>query len=153
PLTGQYMISDRRGDLWVGSAFNVGLLHIAVDPATSRAEVRRMSDERGIFDKLALALLEDSDGNIWVGTSGGLLRVSQPRARLYSGANGLPDDNVRAIERTSGGDLWLGPARGLARMPPHGMVEPPPIPGLTARAVTSLHADSLGRLLIGFADT
>jgi signal transduction histidine kinase/ligand-binding sensor domain-containing protein len=152
PLYGQYLISDRRGHLWAGSPIRTGLLHVSFD-SLLQPVVRPLSDERGIFNKLALAILEDTEGNIWVGTSGGLLRFYEPKGRTYSRADGLPDDNVRAIEATSRGDLWLGTAAGLVRRTAQGIVEPPRIPGLVGRAVTSLHTDRAGRLLIGFADS
>jgi signal transduction histidine kinase len=128
-------------------------VRVSIDARTSQWSTERLSDERGLFDKLALALLEDKEGNVWVGTSGGLLRFYEPKSRTYSRVDGLPDNNVRAIEATSNGDIWIGTASGLAKMTSGRIAPVPQVPGLNGRAVTSLHADGSGTLFIGFADS
>ena len=152
-VTGGILLSDRHGHFWVGSAYRAGLLHVSLDPNTSQPMVTALADERGILDRLVLALLEDREGNVWAGTTGGLVRFYEPKIQMYSRADGLPDDNVRAIEATPNGELWLGTASGLARVTTQGIAEPTRIPGVRGRGVTSLHADHLGRLSIGFADS
>jgi signal transduction histidine kinase/ligand-binding sensor domain-containing protein len=152
-LTGQRMVGDRRGALWVGSPYRAGLVHVSADSRTRRMTASRLADDRGVIDKLVLALLEDSDGSIWAGTNGGLLRCHAWSIQTYSSANGLPDNNVRAIDAGRGDTLWLGTAQGLATLDAAERITVSRVPGVYGREVTSLHGDPQGRLWIGFADS
>ena len=61
PLTGGALLCDRSGHLWVGSGLRAGLTRISIDPRTSRWSADPLSDERGVFDKLAIALKGAND--------------------------------------------------------------------------------------------
>ena len=54
----------------------------------------------------------DNQGNIWIGTDGGIVKCSysnnQKTIEIYSSADGLPDDIVRTIKADKKGNFWIG---------------------------------------------
>lgn len=72
----------------------------------------------GIPDDVAVrSLLEDRDGNLWLGTEQhGLYRIREGRADHYDETDGLPSARVRTLFEDREGNLWVGsPEAGLYR--------------------------------------
>ncbi|SEL09995.1 ligand-binding sensor domain-containing protein [Olivibacter domesticus] len=67
------------------------------------------------------SLLDDQKGNLWVGTSKGLMRLDMETGKTlhYQMEHGLPSNTVYAIEIDTQGNLWLSTNRGLAKMDIH----------------------------------
>jgi diguanylate cyclase (GGDEF)-like protein len=70
-----------------------------------------------------LALLQDRQGFIWIGThDGGLYRYNGYHAQQYKhdprDPRSLPDDRVSALHEDRQGRLWVGTQDGLARFDP-----------------------------------
>ena len=63
------------------------------------------------------ALLEDSEGNIWLGTDAhGLYRLRGRRIDVLSVEEGLPDRNIYPIFQSQDGAVWIGTlGNGLCR--------------------------------------
>lgn len=62
------------------------------------------------------SLLEDREGNVWLGTIGeGLLRLRRRRVTMLNSGSGLPYDNVSPILQDASGDIWIGTGQGLCR--------------------------------------
>jgi signal transduction histidine kinase/ligand-binding sensor domain-containing protein len=99
-------IFDHNGGLWIGSWGN-GVLHIPTPNELHEGTFSRLSpgaetftETEGLSDNHATAVLEDREGNIWIGTNAGLDRLRhrnlswfalQPGAHDFSlipGANG-----------------------------------------------------------------
>lgn len=59
--------------------------------------------------------LAEHDGALWVGTTGGLVRVRGDERRVFTPLDGLPDGTVRALF-SDAGDLWAGTDRGAVRV-------------------------------------
>ncbi|MCC6188072.1 MAG: protein kinase, partial [Anaerolineales bacterium] len=75
------------------------------------AEAGASSDQ---LSNEVLALLEDANGALWVGTSSGLGRYDGADWMRYGRADGLPADDIRALAEVEG-ELWVGTGSGLAR--------------------------------------
>src|SRR5690606_23913471 len=70
-----------------------------------------------------LALMQDRQGFIWIGTlSGGLYRYDGYQAVRYTSAAGnprsLPHDRVSTLFEDKHGAIWIGTQEGLARFDP-----------------------------------
>jgi diguanylate cyclase (GGDEF)-like protein len=67
-------------------------------------------------DSVALAIAQDHDGFLWIGTEEGLLRWDGYRYRRYrpdrSKPFGLPDGFIQALHVDSAGTLWVGTLSG-----------------------------------------
>ena len=76
--------------------------------------------DQGLLHPHSMALAEDADGFLWVGTQGGLARWDGYRFKTYlpdpKVAGTLPDNFVKTLHTDKQGRLWIGTASGgLAR--------------------------------------
>jgi ligand-binding sensor domain-containing protein len=109
---------------------------------------------RPLTDRIrALAL--GPDGSLWVGTSGGLLRLNTSGPwQLYNAANtggGLLNDDVSALVAGTDGSLWAATSQGLAWLDQddHWHARDPDYAGPLNNPVQTLASGSKGTLWIG----
>jgi ligand-binding sensor domain-containing protein len=98
---------EGRDGLWVAS--EQGLIEIR-----RNNEERRYTAADGLLHDVVRSLLEDVEGNLWVGTRTGLARLRPRLVRSYTVQDGLPAALVTAVIETRGGDLWVGTENGVA---------------------------------------
>jgi signal transduction histidine kinase/ligand-binding sensor domain-containing protein len=138
----QALRMDRAGTLWIGTPH--GLLRMKGD------KVDHLTDADGLSNNDVSAILEDSDGNLWVGTSGGgLSRLSGGHWSRFTTAEGLSDDDVRSLVEDHEGNLWVGTADGLnclsdTRFLSYGRTE-----GLRNHSVSSIASARDGSVWVG----
>jgi signal transduction histidine kinase/streptogramin lyase len=91
-------------------------------------------------------IIEDAEGNIWVGTDGaGIFKIRSSWFQIYGEAEGLPQETVLSVC----GD-WVAPrAGGLGRLNRAGAVEM--LPEHESNSVTSLMEDGKGGVWLGTA--
>jgi len=62
------------------------------------------------------AIIDDAEGNLWVGTEGGgLKRLRERHWDSFNRTNALPSNNVSSLYLDREGVLWVGTTGGLAR--------------------------------------
>ena len=66
------------------------------------------NERNGLPTGEANAILQTSDGYIWVGSYGGLIRYDGSSFRNYSTEGKLPSASVRSLFEDSEGTLWIG---------------------------------------------
>ena len=115
------LLPARDGSLWFGMAAT-GLAHWW--PGSGHWEYFRQGEHaaHALAHDSVLALTEDRDNRIWVGTLGGL-SVYDPRIpalRSFHPAPGDPhslsDDAITAIHQHGDGTLWIATRSGLDRL-------------------------------------
>ena len=62
------------------------------------------------------ALLADSRGFLWIGTTTGLSRFDGTAFKSYGVADGLPHAVINSLLEDRDGNIWVGTHAGLARM-------------------------------------
>ena len=72
-----------------------------------------VTEENGLVSNHINTIFEDSKGNFWFGTNGGLSFLSDHKITTFTRLNGLLDDNVFAISEDKNGAIWVGTARGV----------------------------------------
>ena len=94
-------------------------------------------------------VLEDKDGNIWIGTRSGLSRFDGKEFVNLSGRDGLPDINVQCLHQDRAGNIWIGTRNGLSRYDGKRFVNFTDSDGLAHNFVQCLREDNQGNIWIG----
>jgi len=102
------------------------------------------------------AVIEDRDGNVWIGTRLGLTRfrpsvAGAGRFVLFGRPQGLPDEDVTALFEDREGSLWVGTrAGGLAQFSDRTLKTHAGPLSLRGQWVESLAEDETGALWLGW---
>jgi signal transduction histidine kinase/ligand-binding sensor domain-containing protein len=130
---GYRVLSDCRGDLWIAT-FADGLWRAKNGQVVDRAGLRT-----GLSSDTILSLIEDRDGNIWVGTTAGLHRF---RARPLTPVQNV--GFVLAVEPAADGGMWVATTTALLKMEsPTSRSKSRPIPAADVRALFRDERDTL----------
>ncbi|MDO7848484.1 two-component regulator propeller domain-containing protein [Hymenobacter sp. M29] len=135
-----------------------------VRPADFRFE--HLTVDQGLSHSDAMAVTQDRDGFIWVGTNRGINRYDGYQLKSYklpiNPRNGLPSNRIKVLFTAPNGQLWVGAERaGLMRYDPDhdrfSSLGEQQVPGpdrnrareLAQCDVTALATDSQHRLWVG----
>jgi signal transduction histidine kinase/ligand-binding sensor domain-containing protein len=131
-----------RDGLWVAAERTV--LHIAGD----RTEV--FTARQGLPPARLTTILEDRDGNVWIGSREGLIRFQPGRGapfQVFTRFDGLPDGDVSALYEDREGTLWVGTrAGGLAQFTDRTLDRRATPPSLLGQWIGSVAEDGEGTL-------
>ena len=106
---GTRLLHDSRGSMWVATT-GQGLWRIGAATGADSPIVELATMQTGLSSNAIQCLLEDRDGNIWVGTMLGLHSLTpQQLTPLASGTL------VRTLLPNPDGSVWVGSASGLLR--------------------------------------
>ena len=86
----------------------------ATSPADDACRVVRTQAD-GLPHNGVVALTVARNGDLWVGTWGGLSRLRDGRWSDWTTSDGLPGAMVRVIHEDRDGNVWIGTSEGLAR--------------------------------------
>ena len=96
------------------------------------------------------AILEDSHGNLWLGSNDeGLQKISPDGKKVYTTQNGLPNNSIRCLAEDKRGNIWVGTAAGVVYITPQGhLISAQFEAGTIAKGIiaTSLYCDTAGRM-------
>ena len=140
---GQRIIADREGHLWIGT-LGGGLLRVNA----GRNVVDQVSRPGISSYDLVLAVFQDRERNIWVGTPRGLDRGSRGLIRSLPVRGDGITAPVQAVSAAADGSVWVGTADGLHRFAGGvrgTLVNSERLPG---RGVVALHGDAKGRMWV-----
>lgn len=105
---GMDLLHDSRGNLWV-TTIGQGIWQIRnIDGRGTAPAVRRATVETGLVNEENSDILEDRDGNIWVGSIQGLTRLTPHKATSI-----VDIGVVRALTLGADGTAWAGTTTGL----------------------------------------
>ncbi|MBX7152239.1 hypothetical protein K1X84_11390 [bacterium] len=137
------ILQTHDGFLWLGTheglvRFN-GLTFTIFDRTNTKE----------ILSNQILALFEDKQHNLWIGTGNGLLSMKNGRFKRYSTKEGLPHDVVSAIAQDTSGNVWAGTNAGLGAFDGEKFTVYTKKEGLSNDFIKALCLDRQGRLWIG----
>jgi PAS domain S-box-containing protein len=150
---------DTSGQIWLGTYLG-GLGRF--DPTTEIFQIYRHDprNPKSLGNDEVWAIVEDSEGILWLGTNDGLDCFDPVRCEVlkhYDTANpgGTRLGGVRALHIDHGGKLWIGTFAGLFALTPgqgvfvhfqHSESDPA---SLSNDSVVAIEEDSRGRLWVG----
>jgi len=102
------LLRDRDGGLWIATVAH-GLIHVH----HGRTDLFAQTD--GLAGDIILSLFEDREGNVWVGSTGGLDHFREFPVSTLSVKQGLASAVAAAVLATADGSVWVGTHDGLTR--------------------------------------
>ncbi len=111
------LLPDKSGNLWLGTRLGLDYFNL-----TSRQFTHftlATPDAPGLNCATVLALMEASDGRIWIGTDGGGINIYDPKTNQFNyltREHGLPSASVTSLLQDPRGYIWAGTINGLARI-------------------------------------
>ncbi len=88
---------------------------------SGRNSLRRLADDglqpvaapEFLADANVTRMIEDNEGNFWIGTEAGLLQLRASHLQVYSTKEGLASDNTQSVTLSQDGTVWVGTSRGF----------------------------------------
>jgi signal transduction histidine kinase/ligand-binding sensor domain-containing protein/DNA-binding response OmpR family regulator len=103
-------LEDHQGNLWIGTESS-GLVRIR----GNQISTFRFSD--GLTNDRVLALFEDREGSLWVGTASGLDRFRDSKVTTLTNKEGLPSNLTKSAVQARDGSVYVFcDGGGLARI-------------------------------------
>ena len=138
------VIRDRDGNYWLASGTE-GLLRF------SGSQLSQFTTKDGLASDAVAHVYEDHDGNLWVGTLGGLERFRDGSFTTFADAEGISDNAVYSVIEDSNGDIWTTGPAGLHQL--HGTEIHVYKTSDKMLEVWSLWVDHASHLLVGTSKT
>jgi ligand-binding sensor domain-containing protein/two-component sensor histidine kinase len=139
------LLKDKT-DLWMAGNKGIAVLR-------SDGHLDRFGMQEGLLDERTLSLVVDRDGNLWVGTNGGLMRLDKGHfVRSPLEANDNPE-RVWCLFEDREGDLWVGSNSALVRLRDGRFSVFGRSEGLPSDQPIAVHQDSQGDFWIGYHDS
>lgn len=104
------------------------------------------------------ATLEDHQGNLWIGTFEGLIRINPQSGTMHSirmGTDKYLQNEIHSLKESINGDIWVGTFGGLFQLHPNGMVknhfwaEPTDTTRLSNNLIEAIEEDHNGFIWVG----
>lgn len=128
-----------------------------VDPAAARFQ--RLDAERGLSQSSVLALAQDTEGRIWIGTLSGLNRFDGHENTVFRPRGGVEGEVINnfitALLPESEGRMWVATLEGISLWEPEAarfrnfVVDPQRPEGPLSNLTLALHRDASGQLWAG----
>ncbi len=108
------ILDDKFGNIWIGTNFGLNIYNIK----TGEIKIYNYDSEKkyGISNNAIVKIYRDSDGDMWIGTSGGgLCRYDYALDRFshFTKENGLSSNNITGISEDSIGNIIVTTNKGI----------------------------------------
>lgn len=100
------LLIDKQGGIWFGS-FNQGLFHFSNNKLSS------LTEADGLPHNHVLAIFQDNENSIWIGTNGGLMRLRKAPFMVWDQRNGLIGNYIRTVLVLDDEQVAVGSSNGL----------------------------------------
>ena len=140
---GSHLMYDTRHNLWVASRTN-GLFLVPNLAGVDSGIVQHLTVQDGLPSNVVQCLFEDREGNVWVGTGGGLARLSPIIGISVLSAGAA----ANAVSADVDGSVWVGTSAGLMRFANGQQRWFHERDGLPGDEVTALYSEGSGRLWV-----
>jgi signal transduction histidine kinase/ligand-binding sensor domain-containing protein len=134
------LLADRDGSLWIG-IYAGGLVHY------QNGKFKHYGVQNGLSDERIVSLLQDSAGDLWIGTPNGLNHFKNGKFTVYGTSHGLPERVIWDLLEDENKHIWAATVgKGLYRWNGEKFVK---VENISHYDVLALMKDSRGRIWIG----
>lgn len=134
------LCQDKRGNIWVGTLRH-GLWQY------NNNDWVQYTDQRGLLSNTIYTILEDHQGNLWLGSKQGLSKLKGQSITHYTEKEGLSGNNVRALFEDAQKKLWISTnTTGLMQFDGKKIVYYTQQEGLPSNRISSIAEDAQGRI-------
>ncbi len=124
----------------------LGALLISGSSIAQRSIFTNYSLDEGLIQSSVLSIYQDAEGNIWLGTQGGLSKYNGQTFRTYDTRHGLADNHIASILQDRLKRYWFGHRyKGLTVMYNNNIS----VIGLTDHRVNVIKEDKKGNIWFG----
>ena len=114
----KFVFEDSKGDIWVGTT-NKGLNKLNPETNHITRFLSDVADSSSFHGIEASCILEDQNGNIWVGGTGLNKFNSQNNSFThFTEKDGLTGNQIKNMLEDDAGNLWISTNKGLSRFDP-----------------------------------
>ena len=116
---------DREGNLWIATRYQ-GLRRLAIRGASFEnvnLQAESFTSRDGLSSDVTNQIIEDREGNIWIGTESGLDKF-RPATLIAEPVLGSPAAYGDKLLEASDGSVYVGQARTIYRARPGGDLQP-----------------------------
>ncbi|GAB4005447.1 hypothetical protein GCM10028808_05260 [Spirosoma migulaei] len=120
----QSIKADAAGAIWVGT-IGKGIRKIRVDDKGAIVSVETISMRQGLQNDSVLDMEFDNEGQLWVGSFGGIMRIDLKRpkekgqyvSRIFNRNSGILDNTWQVVSflKDDVGNIWAGTSKGAMR--------------------------------------
>lgn len=98
----RHLYMDKKNRIWI-STYGDGALRYENGKIT-----RQFNTDNGLSGNKVRTIMEDTQNNIWVGTTTGLSKIKDDIITSYSSKNGMSFEYVMCIYEGRDGKIWIG---------------------------------------------
>ncbi|MFN8254474.1 MAG: two-component regulator propeller domain-containing protein [Bacteroidales bacterium] len=139
------IIEDKKGNFWFTSNMQ-GLIKFDGRYFTYYTDEQGLTSNHVIFNNL----IEDRDGNIWVGTDKGINCFDGKSFTQITADNGLSNNQITCLYEDSGGNIWIGTrGNGANCFKKNSFIHYTEKDGLPLSTVRAIYEDKSGNIWIG----
>ena len=114
------MKEDSHGNIWIGQVWG-GFYLFEPSNDGKGGKISHFGDEQGFGEMFFSSILENKDGEVWIGTSSGVYQMNITskginKIKRYTMDQGLTDHSIFSMVQDRHGDIWLGTRNGLNSM-------------------------------------
>jgi ligand-binding sensor domain-containing protein/signal transduction histidine kinase len=123
-------------ELWIGT--EAGVLR------WNGTEITSAGVPSSLLHAQIFSVIRDRDSNIWVGTSGALVRMNA-QGVVFDGASSSAHPTIKVLFEDREGDLWIGTSQGIERLRDSAFVTYSAADGLPSESNGPIYIDREGR--------
>ena len=110
------VLCTKSKNTWFANTLQ-GLNRFVPDKQGKGFSIHSYAAEQGLTSNGILCLLEDAEGNVWIGSNGdGLFMTTGDYFSHYNEKTGLSNVLVQSIKQDSSGEFWIATAGGAYKM-------------------------------------
>lgn len=110
---------DKKNQVLLGTNYGLKILSgISTKPQSAIYTLTSPPFKIPLLEKnIVNDILEDEEGNLWIGSSNGLVKVATNNHwQIFTEKNGLPSANISCLFQDREKNIWIGTALGIAKL-------------------------------------